>query len=121
MIYQPRNVQPSATSIDATQDNTFTMEAQTNTHINAYQLTIVDFDNNIIYSGNKTSLSTVAYNGDIISISVPSSINLDNGTNYKWRAKLYQETSDMLITYGRLSVICSVYHISVISSVKPYS
>lgn len=100
MIYQPRNVQPSATSIDATQDNTFTMEAQTNTYINAYQLTIVDFDNNIIYSGDKTSLSTVAYNGDIISISVPSSINLDNGTNYKWRAKLYQETSDMLITYG---------------------
>ena len=100
MIYQPRNVQPSATSIDATQDNTFTMEAQTNTYINAYQLTIVDFDNNIIYNGDKTSLSTVAYNGDIISISVPSSISLDNGTNYKWRAKLYQETSDMLITYG---------------------
>lgn len=101
MIYQPRNVQPSNTAIDGSKDNVFTMEAQTNSYISAYQLLISDFDNNTIYTGTKTNLSTNAYNGDTISIPVTASeVQLSNGTNYKWRVRLYQPTSDMLITYG---------------------
>lgn len=101
MIYQPRNVQPQNVSIDGTLDNIFTMEIQTNTSVIAYQLFIVDFNNNEIYSGAKTSLAKSLYNGDILSIPVnAATVKLSNGTNYKWRVRLYQSTSDMLITYG---------------------
>ena len=101
MIYQPRNVQPSGSSIDGSINNTFTMEIQTNSCISAYQLLIVDFNNNNIYTGTKTMLTQNLYNGDILSIPVvASSVKLSNGTNYKWRVRLYQPNSDMLITYG---------------------
>ena len=101
MIYQPRNVQPSGSSIDGNINNTFTMEVQTNSYISAYQLLIVDFNNNNIYTGTKTTLTQNLYNGDILSIPVnASSVKLSNGTNYKWRVRLYQPNSDMLITYG---------------------
>lgn len=101
MIYQPRNVQPSGSSIDGNINNTFTMEVQTNSYVSAYQLLIVDFNNNNIYTGTKTTLTQNLYNGDILSIPVnASSVKLSNGTNYKWRVRLYQPNSDMLITYG---------------------
>lgn len=101
MIYQPRNVQPSGVSIDGLLDNTFTMEIQTNSYVSAYQLLIVDFDNNEIYTGSKTTLANYAYNGDILEIPVnASTVALSNGANYKWRVRLYQPTADMLITYG---------------------
>lgn len=101
MIYQPRNVQPSGVSIDGLLDNTFTMEIQTNSYVSAYQLLIVDFDNNEIYTGSKTTLTNYAYNGDTLEIPVnASTVALSNGTNYKWRVRLYQPTADMLITYG---------------------
>ena len=101
MIYQPRNVQPSGASIDGLLDNTFTMEIQTNSYVSAYQLLIVDFDNNEIYTGSKTTLANYAYNGDILEIPVnASTVALSNGANYKWRVRLYQPTADMLITYG---------------------
>lgn len=101
MIYQPRNVQPSGVSIDGLLNNTFTMEIQTNSYVSAYQLLIVDFDNNEIYTGSKTTLANYAYNGDILEIPVnASTVALSNGANYKWRVRLYQPTADMLITYG---------------------
>ena len=101
MIYQPRNVQPSGVSIDGLLDNTFTMEIQTNSYVSAYQLLIVDFDNNEVYTGAKTTLAKYAYNGDTLEIPVSASaVALSNGTNYKWRVRLYQPTADMLITYG---------------------
>ena len=96
MIYQPRNVNPSGISIDALLDNTFTMEIQTNNYVSAYQLLINDFDNNQIYVGEKTELSTFAYNGDTISIPVNTDdVTLSNGSDYKWRVRLYQPTADM--------------------------
>lgn len=101
MIYQPRNVQPSGVSIDGLLDNTFTMEIQTNSYVSAYQLLIVDFNNNEIYTGSKTTLTNYAYNGDTLEIPVEAAtVVLSNGTNYKWRVRLYQPTADMLITYG---------------------
>ena len=101
MIYQPRNVQPSSVSVDGSIDNTFSMEIQTNTYVSAYKLLIVDFNNNEVYIGSKVTLSNYLYNGDILEIPVSaSSVALSNGTNYKWRVRLYQPNSDMLITYG---------------------
>ena len=101
MIYQPRNVQPSNSAVDGNKDNIFTMEAQTNSYISSYQLLISDFNNDDIYIGDKTDLASYAYNGDTISIPVNAdTVKLSNGSDYKWRVKLYQPTADMLITYG---------------------
>lgn len=101
MVYQPRNVQPQGTSIDVAKDNTFSLEVQTNSYVSAYQLFINDFDNNEIYSDAKTSLGKPLYNGDTLSIPVDTSIeHLKNGSDYKWKVRLYQTDVDMLITYG---------------------
>ena len=100
MIYQPRNVQPSYISIDATENNTFTMEINSNNYVNGYELTILNWDNTVAYQGDKTTIATPIYNGETLAIPVPSSIGLINGYNYKWYVKLYQPTADMLITYG---------------------
>jgi len=101
LLYQPRNVEPSSTSIDGLKDNKFTMEVQTNSYISAYQLYIVDFDNKTIYNGSKVTLTNKLYNGDILTIPVNASdVRLSNGANYKWHVRLYQPTADMLITYG---------------------
>ena len=101
MIYQPRNVQPSSVSVDGSIDNTFSMEIQTHSYVSAYRLLIVDFNNNERYTGPIVTLSDYLYNGDILEIPVSaSSVALSNGTNYKWRVRLYQPNSDMLITYG---------------------
>ena len=100
MIYQPRNVQPSYTSIDGTEENTFTMEINTNNYVNGYEMTILNWDNTVAYQGTKVTLDTPIYNGETLAITVPSSIGLQNGYNYKWYMKLYQSTADMLITYG---------------------
>lgn len=100
MIYQPRNVQPSYISIDATENNTFTMEINSNNYVDGYELTILNWDNTVAYQGNKVALDTPVYNGETLAIPVPSSIGLENGYNYKWYIKLYQPTADMLITYG---------------------
>ena len=100
MIYQPRNVQPSYISIDGTEENTFTMEINTNNYVNGYEMTILNWDNTVAYQGTKVTLDNPIYNGETLAIPVPSSIGLQNGYNYKWYMKLYQSTADMLITYG---------------------
>lgn len=99
MIYQPRNVSPSGNSIDASKKNIFSMEIQTNTFVSYYQLIISDFDNNDIYTGNKTALDNYVYNGEYLSFEVADNI-MTNGGDYKWRVKLYQQNADMQITYG---------------------
>ena len=100
MIYQPRNVKPSETSIDVTENNIFSLEVQTNNYISAYQLTISNFNNEDVYVGTKQA-TKILYNGDTLSIPVNGNeVILENGLNYKWRVKLYQPSSDMLITYG---------------------
>ena len=100
MIYQPRNVQPSYISIDGTENNIFTMEVNTNNYIDAYELTILNWDNTVAYQGDKVTTDSPIYNGETLVMGVPSSIGLQNGYNYKWYVKLYQPTANMLITYG---------------------
>ena len=102
MIYQPRNVQPTYRSIDGTKNNEISMIMNTTNYVNAYKLTIYDMSNNVFYSGSKTNFSSNLYNGDTGHISLPSSLNLVNGTDYKWVARLYQPNADMLITYGNV-------------------
>lgn len=103
MIYQPRNIQPSYKSIDGTINNVFSMEVNTNMSITAYKLIILTYQNESFYNGDKVLLNEPIYNGEQLFVDVPSTIGLVNGYDYKWRLRLYQDETDMLITYGVVS------------------
>lgn len=107
-IYQPRNVQPFYKSIDATDNNIFSMEVSTNDKITAYRLKIWDFDNNVVYDGNSVTLDNELFNGDLLNIEVDNTIGLVNGNDYKWSARLYQPTANMTVTYGLLQATGTV-------------
>lgn len=102
MIYQPRSIQPIHKSIDGTKKNEISMVMNTTDYVSAYKLTIYNMDNTVFYSGSKTSFTDNLYNGDTGYIDLPASLNLVNGTDYKWTARLYQNESNMLITYGNV-------------------
>ena len=107
MIYQPKNVTPYKTAIDVTySDLNFSMELSTNNSITAYQLFILDWDNNERYNGLKTVLGTPLYNGDTLYIPIPTSY-LSNGNDYKWYVYLYQDSANMLITNGIVQSVTS--------------
>lgn len=96
MIYQPRNVTPTDTYVDVTyvNYNHFSMEIATNKSVVAYKLVILDWNNNVVYTGALTNLSTPLYNGDTLFIPVPSVSNgLANGNDYKWHVYLYESTN----------------------------
>lgn len=102
MIYQPKSIQPSYKSIDGSVNNEISMVMNTTEYVTSYKLTIYNMDNTIFYDGAKTDFTDNLYNGETGYISLPSSLNLTNGENYKWTAKLYQDSSNMLITYGNV-------------------
>lgn len=102
MIYQPKSIQPSYKSIDGSVDNEISMVMNTTEYVTSYKLTIYNMDNTIFYDGAKTDFIDNLYNGETGYISLPSSLNLTNGKDYKWTAKLYQDSSNMLITYGNV-------------------
>lgn len=102
MIYQPKNIQPTHRSIDGLKNNEISMVMNTTEYVDAYKLTIYNMDNTIFYDGAKTNFSDNLYNGETGYISLPNTLNLVNGENYKWTAKLYQSSSNMLITYGNV-------------------
>lgn len=102
MIYQPRSIQPIHKSIDGTKQNEISMVMNTTDYVSAYKLTIYNMDNTVFYSGSKTNFDDNLYNGDTGYIDLPTSLNLVNGKDYKWTARLYQNESNMLITYGNV-------------------
>ena len=102
MIYQPRSIQPTYKSIDGNEVGEISMVMNTTNYVSSYKITIFDMDNNVFYEGNKTDFPDGLYNGDTGFINLPTSIGLQNGTDYKWTARLYQPTQDMLITYGNV-------------------
>lgn len=110
MIYQPRNVTPTKKSVDIRVLNQhLTMEISTNSSVIAYQLFILDWNNNQRYNGSKVNLSTPLYNGDTLYIEIPApSISyLENGNDYKWYVYLYQEEANMYITNGIIQSVDS--------------
>lgn len=85
------------------------MEISTNSSVIAYQLFILDWNNNQRYNGSKVNLSTPLYNGDTLYIEIPApSISyLENGNDYKWYVYLYQEEANMYITNGIIQSVDS--------------
>lgn len=98
-IFQPINVYPTTKAIDVLRDNTFSAEINTNDKIIAYQLTILDWSNNVVLQDNKVDLEEPLYNNDILYFN-PVLTSLSNGNDYKWRLRLYQESVSMVITSG---------------------
>lgn len=102
MVYQPRSIQPTYKSIDANSIEEISLVVNTSDRVNAYRLTVYDWENNIIYQGDKEDFAVELYNGDTGFIELGSDIGLKNGNDYKWIARLYQPNPDMLITYGNV-------------------
>lgn len=102
MIYQPRSIQPTYKSIDANSIEEISLVMNTSDKVTAYQLTVYDLDNNIIYQGSKENFAVPLYNGDTGFIELGRDIGLQNGKDYKWIAKLYQDDANMQITYGNV-------------------
>ncbi len=102
MVYQPRSIQPTYKSIDANSVEEISLVVNTSDKVTAYQLTVYDWENNIIYQGDKEDFAVELYNGDTGFIELGEEIGLQNGNDYKWTAKLYQPKQDMLITYGNV-------------------
>ena len=74
----------------------------TSDKVTAYKLTVYDWENNVIYQGDKEDFAVELYNGDTGFIELGTDIGLQNGNDYKWTARLYQPEADMLITYGNV-------------------
>ena len=102
MIYQPRSIQPTYKSIDANSVEEISLVMNTSDKVTAYQLTVYDWDNNIIHQGSKENFAVPLYNGDTGFIELGRNIGLQNGKDYKWIAKLYQDDANMQITYGNV-------------------
>ncbi len=102
MIYQPRSIQPTYKSIDANSVEEISLVMNTSDRVNAYRLTIYDMENNLFYQGEKEDFAVELYNGDTGFIELPTEIGLQNGSDYKWIARLYQPKKDMQITYGNI-------------------
>ena len=102
MIYQPRSIQPTYKSIDANGIEEISLVMNTSDKVTAYRLTVFDWDNNLIYQGSKKNFAVPLYNGDTGFIELSSDIGLQNGKDYKWTARLYQDDANMQITYGNI-------------------
>lgn len=104
MLYQPSYPYPYLTDIDATLDNNFTciINSEGGTDIVAYKLIINDLNNNEIYNSTKKTLSAYLYNGDSLSVQVPDTTSMVNGTDYVWNITLYEQNPTMWVTYGTI-------------------
>lgn len=118
MIYQPRNLQVLKTSFDGLQENTLQYQIATNNKIIAYELFIYDLNNNLFYDGNRTKLTPNLYNNDILTVPLPSSINLVNGTNYRYSIRLWQDFLDIEVSKGKIQSLSTQTKFVIVSNVN---
>lgn len=104
-IYQPINAWPTTRAIDITRDNTFSVEMNTSGSIIAYNLTILDWDNNVVLEEPKVVLEEPLYNGDMLYFNPVLKDKLKNGNDYKWRLRLYQDDISIIITSGYITSV----------------
>lgn len=118
MIYQPRNLQVLKSSLDGLQENQLQYQIATNNKVIAYELFIYDLNNNLFYDSSKTRLSPNLYNNDILTIPLPSSINLVNGTNYRYSIRLWQDYLDIEVSKGKIQSLSSQTRFVVVPNVN---
>lgn len=106
MLYQPSYMYPYLSDIDATKENTFYcyINAEGNTTVNAYNLTINDLAGNKIYTSGQQTISTPLYSQQVLYINVPTNATtgMVNGIDYVWNIQLYETQSDIWVAFGSI-------------------
>jgi hypothetical protein len=99
MLYQPSYPQPYSSDIDATIQNNFTcyINAEGGTQVTAYTLKINNLDGTVVYTTDKTILTTPLYGESTLSVPVIAS-GMVNGGNYMWNITLFESTPDIWVT-----------------------
>ncbi len=118
MIYQPRNLQILKVSFDGLKDNQLQYQIATNNKIIAYELFIYNLDNSVFYDSGKIKLDTSLYNNDILTIKLPSSIKLVNGSNYRYSIRLWQDFLDIEVSKGKVQSNISQRRFTIIPNVN---
>ena len=118
MIYQPRNLQILKSSFDGLKENQLQYQIATNNKIIAYELFIYDLNNNIFYDSSRIKLTPNLYNNDILTIPLPSSIKLVNGSNYRYSIRLWQDFLDIEVSKGKVQSISSQTKFIIVSNVN---
>jgi len=89
-LYRPVLMIPNNTDIDALLDNDFTLQIN-GTMCVGYKIIIYkNSDNSVVYNSADQTLVDTLYNGDTLTITVPSTSGMINGTDYKWTVDLYE-------------------------------
>jgi len=118
MIYQPRNLQILKSSFDGLKDNILQYQIATNNKVIAYELFIYDSNNNIFYDSGKINLSPNLYNNDILTIPLPSSLRLVNGSNYRYSIRLWQDFLDIEVSKGKIQSISNQTKFVIVANVN---
>lgn len=93
MLYQPNYLIPNGNSIDTSTSNTFSCKIQGAKCI-SYDLTIYKLsDSSTVYNSTKITIPTPLYNNQTLEVTLNSGV-LTAGTEYKWRIKLYWDTTN---------------------------
>ena len=94
-LYQPNYLVPNGNTIDPSQENIFSCKIQGSICI-AYDLTIyLNSDSSIIHNTTKITLPTPLYNNQTLEVAIASAV-LTAGTEYKWRIKLYWDSTNFI-------------------------
>lgn len=102
MLYQPSYPQPYSSDIDATKDNTFScyINAEGGTQINGYSLIIYNMSDSMVYSSGLVTISPPLYGQNVLSVNVPSTSGMINGSDYTWRIQLFESYPTIWVTSG---------------------
>jgi hypothetical protein len=123
-LYQPKPIFPQTGEIvDPIISLTFKWQIQGSSSCVAYQMTIYDICNNVIYSGEKVSLATPLYNGETLEIIINEhETNCVVGTTYKhaitvWYDATHNVSSGEILFYARTTPTLSIN----IPTVEPHT
>ena len=100
MIYQPVNVYPSNTTIDATVANNFSWEFNGD-NLTKYKIEIFQLNESESIYSQEVSPSTTVYGGDIVTYSVPAN-TMKNGNEYIWKITEYESNPSMFVISGKI-------------------
>jgi hypothetical protein len=95
---------PYLSAVDASVSNNFScyINSDGGSKIVAYTITIKNMSGTQVYTTNKVTLGTPLYNGETLTVSIPSTSGMVNGNDYVWIPRLYESLASMWVTYGTI-------------------
>lgn len=98
MIYQPVNVYPNNSTIDASLSNTFSWVFNGDAIVK-YKIDIYELNKTTTTYSNTVTPSNTIYGGDTITHDVPAN-SLKNGSEYIWKITQYESNPSMFVVSG---------------------